>query len=178
MDPLSVAASIVGLLAAGGKATNLLFTVISKCKDSPKVAQSLLWEVADLSAALGHLQEFIGGRARGLPERGNLILLDQLLTTLTGCVTTYSDLQFILDSLNISEDMGAFDRLKWVRQEDKINSVVQRLQSHKSSLTLMLTIMQWYLTSFRPLVSLGTWLITRLVNQWQRLRVVHKSYVF
>ncbi|KAI0973377.1 hypothetical protein F4678DRAFT_426548 [Xylaria arbuscula] len=142
MDPLSVAASVVGLLAAGGQVTSVLFTVITKCKDSPALARSILFEVADISAALGQLQGFLSDRAKASAERGNLILLDQLLTTLTGCVTTYSDIQFILTGLNVSEDMGAFDRIKWMRQEDRLNTLVQRLQSHKSSLTLMLTIIQ------------------------------------
>ncbi|KAI1307103.1 hypothetical protein F5Y03DRAFT_383875 [Xylaria venustula] len=142
MDPLSVAASVVGLLAAGGQVTSVLFAVINKCKDSPSLAQSILFEVADISAALGQLQGFLSDRTKANVERGNLILLDQLLTTLTGCVTTYSDIQFILTSLNISEDMGTFDRIKWMRQEDRLNTLVQRLQSHKSSLTLMLTIIQ------------------------------------
>ncbi len=153
MDPLSVAASVVGLLAAGGKVTTLLFTVITKCKDSPTLARSILFEVADISAALGHLQDFLGDRTKATSERGNLILLDQLLTTLTGCVTTYSDLQFILTGLNISEDVGTFDRIKWMRQESRLNTLVQRLQSHKSSLTLMLTIIQWY----NPKASLFCW---------------------
>ncbi|KAI0430749.1 hypothetical protein F5Y09DRAFT_306787 [Xylaria sp. FL1042] len=142
MDPLSVAASVVGLLAAGGKVTSLLFTVITKCKDSPNLARSILFEVADVSAVLGQLQDFLIDRTKAASERGNLILLEQLLITLTGCVTTYSDIQFILTSLNISEDMGTFDRIKWTRQEDKLNTLVQRLQCHKSSLTLMLNIIQ------------------------------------
>lgn len=144
MDPLSVAAGVAGLLTAGGKVTALLFTIISKCKESPNLAQSILFEVADISAALGHLQDFLVDRTNAATERRNLILLDQLLTTLTGCVTTYSDIQFILMGLNISEDMGTFDRIKWMRQEERLNTLVQRLQSHKSSLTLMLTILQWY----------------------------------
>jgi hypothetical protein len=144
MDPLSVAASVVGLLAAGGKVTSLLFTVITKCKETPDLLRSIMWEVGDISTALGSLQDFVSSRAKAASERGNLIQLDQLLTTLTGCVTTYSDLQFILEGLDISEEMGTFNRIKWMRQENRLNTLVQRLQSHKSSLTLMLTIMQWY----------------------------------
>lgn len=143
MDPLSVVASVVGLLAAGRKVASL-FTVITKCKDSPVLAQSITREVIDISAVLGRLQDFVGSRTTVAAERGNLIQLDQLLTTLTGCVTTYSDLQSILTTLNISEDMGVFDRIKWMRQEGSLNTLVQRLQSHKLSLTLMLTILQWY----------------------------------
>ncbi|KAI0099888.1 hypothetical protein GGR51DRAFT_564531 [Nemania sp. FL0031] len=142
MDPLSATASVVGLLAAGAKVTSLLYTVITRCKDSRALAQSILSETAEISAALGQLQDFISDRRKVAAERGSLILLDQLLTTLTGCVTTYSDLQFILDGLKMSEDMGPFDRIKWTRQEHRLNTLCQRLQSHKSSLTLMLTIIQ------------------------------------
>ncbi|KAJ3559919.1 hypothetical protein NPX13_g9473 [Xylaria arbuscula] len=98
------AASVVGLLAAGGKVTSLLFTVITKWRDSPALARSILFEVADISAALGQLQEYLSNRLQASAERGGLIM--------------------------------------WMRQEDQLNTLVQRLQSHKSSLTLMLTIIQ------------------------------------
>ncbi|KAI1076133.1 hypothetical protein F5B20DRAFT_556819 [Whalleya microplaca] len=38
--------------------------------------------------------------------------------------------------------MGLFDRIKWARNESSLATILQRLQSHKSSLSLMLTIMQ------------------------------------
>ncbi|GAW24008.1 hypothetical protein ANO14919_135870 [Xylariales sp. No.14919] len=142
MDPLSVAASVVGLIAAGGKVAVLLYKVVDKYKDSEALAQSILQEVEGVSTTLGHLQPFLRGGAEAAPERGNLILLDQVLTTLTGCVTTYSEIQFILAGLNISENTGTFNRIKWMSQESRLNTLVQRLQSHKLSITLMLTIIQ------------------------------------
>ncbi|RWA04280.1 hypothetical protein EKO27_g10824 [Xylaria grammica] len=142
MDRLSVAASVVGLIAAGGKVAALLCKVVGKYKDSEALAQSILLEVKGVSTALGRLQSFFRDGAEAAPERGNLILLNQVLTTLTGCVTTYSDIQFILAGLNISENTGTFNRIKWMSQESRLNTLVQRLQSHKLSLTLMLTIIQ------------------------------------
>lgn len=144
MDPLSVAASIVGLLAAGGKVTSLLHTAITKWEDSPALARSITTEVADISAALHQLQNFISRRTVAAPERGNLILVDQLLTTLTGCVTTYSELLYALEGMNMVDVRGLFDHIAWMRQEGTLSSLVQRLQNHKSSLILMLSIMQWY----------------------------------
>lgn len=144
MDPLSVAASVVGLLAAGGKLTSMLSAVVTKCQDSPSAARIIVSEVADISAALGQLQDFLSRPGLYRPKRGSLNMLDQLPTMLTGCVMTYSDVAYILEGLNISEDMGTFDRLRWKMQENQLNMLVQRLQHHKSSLTLMLTITQWY----------------------------------
>ncbi|KAH0425952.1 hypothetical protein CcaCcLH18_10656 [Colletotrichum camelliae] len=142
MDPLSVSASVVGLLAAGCKISSALFVVVNSTREAPKSAQSLLWEIADISAALGSLQSFVTGRAQASAERGGLILLEHVLTTLTGCVTTYSDLQFIVDGLKIDEHMGLVDRAKWMMQESSIGVLVGRLQNHKASLTLMLGILQ------------------------------------
>lgn len=131
MEPLSVAASVAGLPAAGTKVTSLLAT---KCKESPALAESINEEVAGISDKLQILQDFVSGRRKASAERENQILLDQLLATLTGCVMTYSDLQGLLAGSNISKVMGSTDR---------IGTLVQRLHSYKSSLTLMLTIMEW-----------------------------------
>ncbi|KAJ4031876.1 hypothetical protein NW761_012978 [Fusarium oxysporum] len=142
MDPLSVSASVVGLLGAGAKITSCLWTFATNARDAPQLARHLVFEVADITAALESLQAYVCGQAQAPGERGALILLEHVLTTLTGCVTTFSDLQSLMDQLNLSPDMGTIDKMKWARQESSICAIVQRLQNHKSSLTLMLTVLQ------------------------------------
>ncbi|EXL45948.1 hypothetical protein FOCG_11942 [Fusarium oxysporum f. sp. radicis-lycopersici 26381] len=142
MDPLSVSASVVGLLGAGAKITSCLWTFATNARDAPQLARHLVFEVADITAALGSLQAYVRGQAQAPGERGALILLEHVLTTLTGCVTTFSDLQRLMDQLNLSPGMGTIDKMKWARQESYICAIVQRLQNHKSSLTLMLTVLQ------------------------------------
>ncbi|KAF5975630.1 nicotinamide mononucleotide permease [Fusarium bulbicola] len=143
MDPLSVSASVVGLLGAGAKITSCLWTFATNARDAPQLARHLVFEVADITAALGSLQAYVCGKAQAPSERGALILLEHVLTTLTGCVTTFSDLQSLVDQLNLNPDMGTIDKMKWARQEPNIAAIVQRLQNHKSLLTLMLTVLQW-----------------------------------
>ncbi|KAF5639683.1 camk camkl kin4 kinase [Fusarium sp. NRRL 52700] len=142
MDPLSVSASVVGLLGAGAQITSCLWTFATSTRDAPQLARHLVFEVADITAALGSLQAYVCGQAQAPSERGALILLEHVLTTLTGCVTTFSDLQSLMDQLNLSPDMGTIDKMKWARQESNIAAIVQRLQNHKSSLTLMLAVLQ------------------------------------
>ncbi|KAF5558561.1 nicotinamide mononucleotide permease [Fusarium mexicanum] len=137
-----VSASVVGLLGAGAKITSCLWTFATNARDAPQLARHLVFEVADITAALGSLQAYVCGQAQAPGERGALILLEHVLTTLTGCVTTFSDLQSLMDQLNLSPDMGTIDKMKWARQESNIAGIVQRLQNHKSSLTLMLTVLQ------------------------------------
>ena len=142
-DPLSVTASVVGLLAVAGKMSNMLYSLVGKAKEAPSLANSVLMEMSDITAAVGQLQKFINGHARIDAARGSLILVEHVLTTLTGCVTTYSELESILDGLNIDSGMGTFDRVVWSLKESSIRGIVQRLQNHKISLTLMLNILQW-----------------------------------
>lgn len=149
MDPLSVAASVVGLLAAGAKITTFLSNLTSSMSDAPQLAQNLVMEVKGIEAAATSLQTYITGRTQVSAERGSLILLDHVLTTLTGCVTTYSRLNVIINDLNVDGDMSVLDRLKWARHESELATIAQQLQNHKSSLTLMLSILQWYVAIFR-----------------------------
>jgi hypothetical protein len=142
MDPLSVAASLVGLLAAGGKIISLLSKVTS-VTDAPVLAREALTELNDISTALQHLQDFVTGATVVPAERRQHVFLEHLVASLTGCVTTYSELEKIVDSLKIgSSNMGVFDRVWWAVKENEIKSIVQRLQNHKSSLNLMLSILQ------------------------------------
>lgn len=64
MDPLSLAASIVGLLAAGVKITTFLHTLKSNAQGAPQLAQSLIIEISGIEAAASSLQEYTSGRAQ------------------------------------------------------------------------------------------------------------------
>jgi len=56
------------------------------------------------------------------------------------------ELENILDGLGLvyttSGVTGIFDRAKWIRREDDIEKLVQRIQNHKSLLILVLTVLQ------------------------------------
>ncbi|KAH0538887.1 hypothetical protein FGG08_004543 [Glutinoglossum americanum] len=141
MDPLSVAASVVGLLIAAGKMAQSLKQLTSLA-DAPSSAKAVLTEMSDMAAALEHLQDYLNGTTSVPAGRGQFILLEHVVVTLTGCVTTYSELELIIDSVHVDPEMGAFDRIKWAVKEKEILDIVRRIQNHKSSLTLMLTILQ------------------------------------
>lgn len=55
MDPLSVTASIVGILGAAGKVAELLRFIISTAKDAPQVVAALACEINEVQAALSSL---------------------------------------------------------------------------------------------------------------------------
>jgi hypothetical protein len=145
MDPLSIAASIVGLLAAGGKLTAVL-TQISRLSDGPPLCRSALSEICDVSAALRQMQRFLNDQASIPAERRENVLLEHLAAALTGCVITKDELETVVDDLGLAYQesgiTGIFDRVRWVRKEKDIQHIIQRLQNHKSSLNLILSIFQ------------------------------------
>ena len=147
MDPLSVSASIIGILGVAAKVSSVLITFVQNTKAAPKLAQTVLAEVNGLSAVLGHLQTYLIGVVSPSKSRASLILVEQVIVTLAECVTTFSELEDLLGTSDYN-DMAVLDRMKWAMKESKVSDIQGRLQSIKSSLTLVLTILQWFASPF------------------------------
>ena len=126
MDPLSVSASIIGVLGAAAKVSSVLITFAQNTKAAPKLAQTVLADINGLSAVLSHLQTYLLGNKTPSKSRASLILVEQVIVTLTECVITFSELE---DVLGTSKDMGVLDRIKWAMKESKIFEIQRRLQS-------------------------------------------------
>ncbi|KAG8526033.1 uncharacterized protein KY384_000795 [Bacidia gigantensis] len=139
MDPLSVAASVVGLLTAAGKVSALLSKFVGGSVGAPVLAKTILQEVTDISACLAQLQTFLTGTRIGSRSRTALILVEQVVVTLTDCVLTFSELEDILGSLKVGDPRVIINRLLWVKRESALRALTQRLHSSKTSLNLMLS---------------------------------------
>lgn len=146
MDPLSVTASIVGILAAAGKISELLHTVISSAKEAPQVVTALVFEIKDVQAAFSSLQGLLADISSAPPRRAALIQVDRLIVTLTETVLTFSELEAFVAPLVVpqGQKFSIKTRLKWTRVEAGCEKLVGKLQRHKASVSLMLNILQWY----------------------------------
>jgi hypothetical protein len=144
MDPLGVLASVVGLLTAAGTVSSILNTIRSNINDAPRLVDKVLSEVNDVEVSLSAVHKFLLGMSSAPRRRIALIQLDQLIATLTSAVLTFSELEALVIPLAVRSEMSIMERAKWAWKEDRVSSIVQRLQHHKSSLSLMLNIVQWY----------------------------------
>ncbi|KAH7268879.1 Rho GTPase activation protein [Fusarium solani] len=140
-DPLSTAASVVGLLTAAAQISKILANVIDKARHAPKECSRIKSEVDDIRNVLVTLQLYIVGTRRAARSRTSLIMVEQVVATLAACVTTFSELDAFATALQNDADMKILDRLRWASKDKDIKAVLVRLESHKSSLTLMLTIL-------------------------------------
>jgi hypothetical protein len=182
MDPLSVTASIVGLLTAGCKMVSLLRN-IALLRDTPQSVTAVLREVESITQILKSLEQYLDGEAIPSPDRLSLILVEEIQAILTGCVLTYSNLTFLLDSIGLSRSRndasraGAsiFNRLRWLIKEREILSFIQQLNSFKLSLSLMLTMFQWQASQALNFQDLF-YILIYVVNQCARQKTQGTPY--
>ncbi|KAK3313232.1 Rho GTPase activation protein [Apodospora peruviana] len=140
-EPLSVAAGIVGLVSTAVQITKIVTSVINKVRDAPEALLRIRTEVDDIRNILGQLQLFVTGTTRTTRSRTSLILVDQVVVTLAACVTTFSELDAFAHELKSETEVKVLDRFRWASNDERIKQVLRRVESHKTSLGLMMTIL-------------------------------------
>jgi hypothetical protein len=140
MDPLSIGSAVVGLVAAASRMTPIIYHFITHAHDAPKSASQIIDEMNSVTVARERLQNYISGAMTSSVARRSLLSLQNIMATLTACVITYSDLERVVRNCMDGDEVK---RLKWVVNESDIGELLQRVQSHKLSLVVMLNILQW-----------------------------------
>ena len=90
MDPLSVTASVVGLLGAAGKIASILSKVKSGLVEAPRLMDQLLSQIRELEACFSAVHQFLSGIISVPQRRTSMIQVEQLVATLTEAVLTLS----------------------------------------------------------------------------------------
>ncbi|KAK5651443.1 hypothetical protein OQA88_12450 [Cercophora sp. LCS_1] len=146
-DPLSVAASIVGLLSATASVSKVLGPYISAARDTPQIAHHVNTEVQTTSIILSALQSLAQNMASVSVQRAALVEIDQVVAILTSGVIVFSDLEASVSTLPVPDSssitrLALRSRFQWVRKEDEFAKLLSRLQSFKISLSALLNILQ------------------------------------
>lgn len=144
MDPLSAAASIVGLLGAAATVTTILKAIVAAMEHTPQLVANLLIEVSDIASCLGQLQAFLTGAVATSRSRKSLLMVDQIAVALTNCVLIFSELENTVEMLKLDLPfLPRTIRLRFMAKEAAITKLLTRLNASKLSLTLMLTTLTW-----------------------------------
>ena len=145
-DPLSVVASVAGLVSAAGSIARALSPYIAAARDTPKIAAEVSGEVQATTIILSALQGLAGNMASVPARRAALVRVDQLVTVLTNGVLIFSELEASVGSLSLAAPsitrLALRFRLQWVRKEAELSGLLTRLQGFKLSVSLILTILQ------------------------------------
>ncbi|KAI5848412.1 hypothetical protein BZA05DRAFT_97186 [Tricharina praecox] len=166
-DPLSVVASIAGLIGISAKIISMLKGVYdcgAKAKGAPESISCVIDEMQDMNVIFCEVQLFVIGQSKSRQQnRLTMISVHHLIATLSGGVLVCSSLDKYL-----SEVVGIVDpsvpagkaglmceRVKWAAwKEAQVTEVIEDLQRHKLSLNLMLGIIQCH-TAAEATESLG-----------------------
>lgn len=142
-DPLSIAAGVIGVVTAAAQISSILINLTKSTIAAPRQAQLVLTEVSHISAILSQLQFYLFGLEIPDRSRTSLLNVEKLVTVVSDCVLTFSELEKVLDGFK-TEGLDVLDRLKWVKKESAIMGLIQRLQNHKASLSLVLGILNGF----------------------------------
>jgi cell division control protein 24 len=143
-DPLSIAASIAGLITITGKVGVVLKSFVSSLHDAPESARRALASVVEMRGILQSVRTATD-RLEGLPRsRKQMVHYRNIAVVFRESVIAFSELEATV-GLGAGTDWTAstWDRTKWVLHEGSVQRCITRMESLMGSLSLMLNILQW-----------------------------------
>lgn len=128
MDPLSITASIAGIV----KAAVEVAYIVGQVKGAPESARSIVAEVTHIKIILSVLQKFID---RSTPpyldaQRAALIQPEDVVAILTQTVLVFSELEAIVKSVSPprgNSGSGLYRRVAWTWQQTAALRLVSQL---------------------------------------------------
>lgn len=136
MDPLSIAASVAGLITISTQILGIISTVKSK---NNKELDSLSREVTAVRGVLCQIQQIIQFQSAKPTKSSEWV--DALNATLDDCGDLYLSLQKELQGLCYHSKFDALKKkVKWTLKEKDILETLRKLESYKLSLDLLLSV--------------------------------------
>jgi ankyrin repeat protein len=172
---MEVGAAIVGLIVAGAQISAALHRFISGCTNAPAAAHSIYQEVNEFRIVLQKLQYIVSSTELEPLDNAKASLIDTgpISITLVQCVCTFSELEkelkrMKLDELNLEgKKLGVWHRMKWNFMEQTMSTMISRIQNHKNSLGLLLSVLITYGSIWSSLLLFGEGIecfLTRLTH--------------
>lgn len=144
MDPLSISASTAGLLTLAGAVTSGVQSLVMSYKDANKDLIKLYLELGALTNSIELLKSALGTLAtHPIPQTTEfdpLALCSKTLKELNDVVPKFEE-QKSLSSPGFSHGStqaksSLRQKFSWIRQAGKIEVFLERLQNHKTTLTV------------------------------------------
>ncbi|KAK7736030.1 hypothetical protein SLS63_003550 [Diaporthe eres] len=145
MDPLSIVASLAGVLAFAAQSTRSLTTLVTEIKDAPKDITDLRVELESLSMLLQSAQTL----TTNYPLRREEAVIAQTLTQCTTwCQESMQDLRVIITPF--AEAGGArrspMRMISWIMHKEEVRNSTAKLRDRKASFNLAVSVLNGHLT--------------------------------
>lgn len=148
MDPLSISASIAGLLSLTGAVTSGVTSLITTYKDANKDLITLCLELGGLGQSIELVKCALGGFSTraipSTPEFEALVLCRKTLEELSHILPRFEEQKKLVSGppVEVSGAPGKLsirEKFGWVRNASKIKNFVDRIERHKSTIVLYLS---------------------------------------
>jgi hypothetical protein len=134
MDPLSVAASVAGLITVSTQ----ILDIISTLSSSNKGLESVSRELSSVRGILCQIQQIV--QFQSAKPKKNTEWLAALDALLNDCGDSCLELQNALQGLSSTSKLGALkNKVKWTMKEKDVLDMLRKIESHKLSLDLLLS---------------------------------------
>ena len=160
-DPFSVITAVVGLVATSAHLGRRSKELYDSAKVAPASMLQLQTEMENIHLIFMQVEMFVRGSTKKKPSKKGLtmISLHHILTILTGCIVVLSPIDEKLSEVAGLMDPTTkkpirnlpctIDRIKWALwKEGEIVVMLQELERHKTSLNIMLSLIQWYVYAY------------------------------
>jgi len=144
MEPLSITMAVIGLLKTAHEVSSGIARLVASRKNGSSEIREIKTTVDMLRSVLLQLQLLLLNHAKVDERRASMILVDEVVVTLTACVMTFSDLDSCVEGLEADEKLGILGSVKWASKSAELRRYKRDLKAHKSSLSLMVNILSWY----------------------------------
>jgi hypothetical protein len=149
---MDVASAIVGLLGVGAQVYSTLNTFVSTCQDAPFIAHTTRDEVRDFHYALDRLRHYVWQREQITPLGRATTDTTQLRLTVASSMATFNQVEKILNRLLVQSKMDYIQRIRWALSDGDLAKLLTRIQQHKVTLILLLTIWSRFVIHAVPFV--------------------------
>jgi hypothetical protein len=140
MEPLSISIAVIGLLKTAHEVSSTIGKIVSS-KNGCKEIRDVKSTVDMLRSVLLQLQLLLLNHAKIDDRRASMILVKEVVLTLSACVMTFSDLDSCVEGLPSDERLGILNSVRWASKAEELKRYMQSLESHKISLALMVNIL-------------------------------------
>ncbi|KAK5708315.1 Bud site selection protein, Revert to axial protein 1 [Elasticomyces elasticus] len=133
-EPITIATAVASLVTTGFKTGYELSEFISKVKDAPKEIERTRDELAAVNNALCQLRALLDNPKTAPTLKSSRKEIESVLES---CKGTFEELA--KEAYKLSA--GVWRKVGWVTSEGKIRQLCTRIESHKASLNLLLSIL-------------------------------------
>ncbi|KAE9363827.1 hypothetical protein N431DRAFT_521181 [Stipitochalara longipes BDJ] len=141
MEPLSITMAVIGLLKTANEVSSGIARFVSSKNNGSKEIRDVKTTVDTLRSVLLQLQLLLLNHGKIDERRSSMILVDELVATLTACVMTFSDLDSCVEGLESDERLGILGSVRWASKSAELRRYERNLEAHKTSLGLIVNIL-------------------------------------